>query len=360
MIDRVKICKKIKLDKRKFSNKFKLENYVKSQQIDYDTGEILKGEYEVDQYRYSHGGITIKYSNNTNKLCFDGKLIDILHSKDTNKNLVYNLDDVYQDRDIIIDKINKKIYEIIGTEVDIREFIVSYIEVTFNIYNVDAARYIYIFNKTFKQKNDTRYKNYIVEEGLSLESSFYVKTKSSYEKNIKESYSINFYNKLDQLNNLEKNEKYNRIITEQDKELAKNTLRLEVQLNYKELKKTSKIFGSYLDINFCFKVIKDKYTRFISSNPTSKFYSYKKATEIIKDSNLLTLREKNNVLRYLRNKYSFNKKIDNKKEKEYIKLLNKLGIQGSLIDTKYNIDCLESPIILLEEKIEKIKLIDSK
>lgn len=351
MIDKVKLYKVIVLDEKKFSSRFKYENYIKDAEIDYETGEVLKESYEINQYKYKAKGITIRYSKNTNKLWYEGKIIDILD----NSNLVYNLDDVYSLKDNIIEKINDKIYEIVGIELDIRDFYVSYIEVCFNIFNVDVNRYIFLFNKTFKDKQDKRYTNHTINKNLNEESSYYVKTKSSYDKNIKESYTVNFYNKLDQLNNIDKEESYHRVINQEDKELAKNVLRLEVQLSYKELKKTSRNFNNFLDIDFCFNIIRDKYRYFIAKNEDINFYSYGKAKSLIRENKSIKLKERNKVLKYLKNKYSFNKKFDKKQESKYIKILNEVGIHGTLIDTKYNIDYLENPIKLLEKKIQNIK-----
>lgn len=190
---------------------------------------------------------------------------------------------------------------------------------------------------------------------MNQESSYYVKTKSSYQKNIKDSYTINFYNKLDQLNNRDKDKSYYRVINQEDKELAKNVLRLEVQLSYKELKKTSRKFNSFLEIDFCFNIIRNKYRYFIAKNEDIHFYSYNNAKLLIGESQSITLKERNKVLKYLKNKYSFNKKFDKKQESKYIKILNEVGIHGTLIDTKYNIDYLENPISLLEKKIQNIK-----
>lgn len=351
MIDKVKLYKVIVLDEKKISDKFRYENYIKDAEIDFETGEVLKDSHEVNQYKYKSKGITIRYSKNTNKLSYEGKLIDILD----NSNLVYNLDDVYSLKNEIIEKTNEKIYEIVGIKLDVTDFKVSYIEICFNVFNVDVNRYIYLFNKTFIYKQDRRYMNYIIKNDLSNESSYYVKTKSSYEKNIKESYTINFYNKLDQLNNLEQKESYYRSISKEDKELAKDLLRLEVQLSYKELKKVSRKFNSFLDIDFCFNIIRKKYRFFIAKNEDINFYSYRKAKLLIEESEILNVKERNKALKYLKDKYSFNKKFNKKQEDKYIKILNEIGIHGTLIDTKYKIDYLENPIKLLEKKIQKIK-----
>ena len=52
MIDKVKLYKVIVLDEQKFSNKFRYENYTKDDEIDFETGEVLKSSYQVNQYKY--------------------------------------------------------------------------------------------------------------------------------------------------------------------------------------------------------------------------------------------------------------------------------------------------------------------
>lgn len=185
----------------------------------------------------------------------------------------------------------------------------------------------------------------------SLYSSFYVKSKSNYTKNTNDSYTLNFYNKLDQLQYLEKNPKNNTNVTLRDKILAENTLRLEVKLGYKDLKKTTKKFKQFLDIDFCADIVISKYKSFISKDETLDFYSYKRAKEIIKDTDRLSKSDKKNLLSYMENKYRFNKKFSAQTESKYRGLLVKLGIHHYFIPTKWNIDYLESPITMLKDKI---------
>lgn len=95
----------------------------------------------------------------------------------------------------------------------------------------EVEAYITVFNKIFIRKNDKRYKNYTIQEKKPLYSSYYAKPKKQYLDNKKKSYTINFYNKLDQLNNRIKQCKDNHkknCITDNDLNLAKNILRFEV------------------------------------------------------------------------------------------------------------------------------------
>lgn len=140
-----------------------------------------------------------------------------------------------------------------------------------------------------------------------------------------------------------------------DKRLAENTLRLEVKLGYKDLKKTTKKFKQFLDIDFCADIVINKYKAFISRDETLDFYSYKKAKAIIKDTDSLSKSDKKNLLNYIEDKHRFNKKFSVQTENKYRGLLAKLGIHYYFIPTKWNIEYLESPINILRDKIESIK-----
>ncbi|MGL4912867.1 MAG: hypothetical protein ACRC3Y_10620 [Romboutsia sp.] len=401
MIDRIKIYKEIDLDVTKFSNKFKYYYKEVPQEIDYETGEILKDRKVIENYSYKNNGLSIKYSISTKRLWIEGRLPNIA----TTRNLVHNLDDfllgqeklvkyeieqeeldsqtlcnqaeydaddnlvfpdqwieeehkeyVYDNIDSILDKTNSKIYELIGEKLDIAEFDISNIEVTFNIFDVEhVGKYIELFNLIFKDKKDKRYKNYTLETDKLLYTSFYVKTNSNYTKNTNDSYTVNFYNKLNQLEYLEKNPRNNTNVTLTDKILAENVLRLEVKLGYKELKKTTKKFKQFLDIDFCAKILINKYRYFISKDETLDFYSYKKAKQIIKDTDKLVKQDKTNLLNHIEKKYKCNKKFKYQTESKYKKLLAKLGIHYYFIPTKWGIDFLESPISMLNDKVEFIK-----
>lgn len=403
MIDKIKIYKKIDLDVEKFSNKFKYEYKRIPPEIDMSTGEILKDGYVVDRYIYKHCGLAIKYSNKTKKLSVEGRLPNI----STIRNLVHTLDDfllgqekkvsskikeiekdsntlcenayydendelvfsdqweiyeqndyVQEDLDSIIIKTNKKIYELTSVRLNIEEFDVSNIEVTFNIFDTkNVDKYIELFNLIFKDKKDKRYKNFVLENNKKLGSSFYVKSKTNYKNNTNNSYTMNFYNKLDQLEKLEKNPRNNSKVTYQDKKLAEDVLRLEVQLAYRELKKTSKVFKEFLNIDFCKNIIIDKYKYFISRNENLDFYCYKTAKEKIINTDLLDENNKKYLLRYIQQKYKSNKKFSPKTEQKFKKMLGELGIHYYFIPTKWKIDYMISPIKLLNDKIEYIKKI---
>ena len=402
MIDKIRIYKRIDLDVTKFSNKFKHDCREVPRRIDMETGEVFNG-YTVNRYIYKNNGLSIIYSMKTKKLRIEGRLPNI----STTRNLVHNLDDfiggqekvvnvkinqievdtnilsaqgeydvdddlvfppqweeevyeehVYDDIYSILGKTNSKIYELTGEKLDIKEFDVAYAEVTFNIFYLEhVGRYIELFNLIFKDKSDKRYKNYTLETDKPLYTSFYVKSNSNYKKNTNDSYTVNFYNKFDQLEHLERNPKNNSNVTFRDKRLAEGVLRLEVQLGYKDLKKTTKKFKQFLDIDFCADIVINKYKSFISKDETLDFYSYKRAKEIIKDTDSLSKSDKMNLLKYMEDKHRFNKKFSTQTESKYRGLLATLGIHYYFIPTKWNIEHLESPINLLDTKIKYISKI---
>ena len=241
MIDKVRIYKEVELDVGKFDDKFKYKTFTKEPVIDKETGEVIKDGYTFQGYVYHHNSIAIIYSTKTNRLRVEGRLPNLALSR----NLVHNLDDymlgqevivketekersdeylcehswygiddelcfpdftytvyeiVNEDIGDIVNNINKKLYELTKVELNILEFSVTYAEITFNIFNVtNVGRYIELFNMIFDEKKDSRYKNFVREMSLESHTSFYVKPKSKFDKNTKDAYTVNFYNKADQL-----------------------------------------------------------------------------------------------------------------------------------------------------------------
>ena len=395
MIDKVRIYKQVELDVTKFDKRFKFKHYIVPAKIDRETGEVLEEPRENEGYFYEHNAIKIIYSEKTHQLMVHGRLPNASGTR----NLVHNIDDyimgqekivkyeVYQEErdatwlcenmdydaddnqifpdqwieceDIetveddvksIIENVNRKIYELTKVRMDIREFRVSYIEVTFNIFDVaHVGRYIEMFNLIFDKKDDPRYKNYVREKNLERHTSFYVKSQSNYRDNKNDSYTVNFYNKKNQLEYLEANPKNNSNVTSRDKRLAENVLRLEVQLAYQGIKALGATFKNFLDINVCKDVIISKYRWFISKNEHLDFYSYKAAKQIIIQSELKP-RVKSGLLDYIKSKKKYHKNTISK----YRNLLASLGIHWCFIPTAWGIDYLESPIKLLNEKVNGI------
>lgn len=372
MIDKVKIYHKKELDASKFS--FKLKHTFKevSAKIDSETGEIITDGYTINKYIYSHNGLEISYSPISHKLIIEGRLVNILN----NRNLVCNITDYSLDKltnqlvpitnlvafsnkeysyldtsSLIISKVNDKLYELTGVKLDISNFKTYLVETSFNIFNTEHPNlYIRLFNEIFNSKKQKRHTSHVKEYNLSDDTSFYIKPKSTYEKNKKTSYAINFYDKYNQLNNY-KNKPDNKIVIHNyDLQFAKNILRLEVQAYNLELSKHGKTFKTYLNINNCLNIVINKYRSFICLNEDADFYSYRAAKNVIELSEVLSSKEKGKLLEYIKDKYKSNKKFSDTKERTYRNLLLKLNIHPYFIPTKWGIDYLESPIKILRKQ----------
>ncbi|WP_176474295.1 hypothetical protein, partial [Clostridioides difficile] len=127
---------------------------------------------------------------------------------------------------------------------------------------------------------------------IAKNTSVYIKTKQNFKNNRNKTYTLNFYNKLDQLYNLrvKANEaRGNRInISEKDLKLAENTLRLEVKCGTYELTKYGKDFSTYFnDIFLCRDIVITKYKRFICSTRLY-FYDYFETKILVQETNKLT------------------------------------------------------------------------
>lgn len=362
-----------KLDESLFSKDFQYEDYLKQSEYDDETGELLKEGYEVKRFKYksnySREDLFFTYYLGTKKFRIKGKLHSILEEK----SLVKNFSDYSKEKqEEIIQKVNEKSYELLGIKLDIRDFKVTLVETCFNIYNVEHhEKYIEMFNFIFKSKNNENYKNHVLEEikkheskkafvtennyieddeekyiKISEDSSYYVKSKSSYENNLKDTYAVNFYNKKNQLESRGRNSSE-----------AKNLLRMEVQLYFKEIKKydRNRMFKRYLeDLNFCKEKVIDKYKWFISSDPYLDFYSYNKAKKIVSETDMLTTREKGHLLRTMKSVNNNRKGLNKNQMRTYKEKLNKLGIYEYFIPSSFKINFLESPISLLEKQISEI------
>lgn len=372
MLDKINLRYKINLDTSKFSGKFKHILVPVAPSIDSETGEILHEAYTIDKYIYRHNGLRFSYSRHFRILTIEGRLVNILK----NRNLVCNITDYsinetinqlvpivssvgfcnsnYSYRNtcsLIIEEVNNKLYELTGRQLDISNFKTYLVEVSFNLFNVEHPNlYIKLFNRIFNNENKKNHKNYVKEQGFSDETSFYVKTKSTYKKNINTNYTVNFYDKHNQLNYC-KNKPDNKVtVHDYDLDISKNVLRLEVQAYSKELSKRDRSFKSYLDIYTCLSIIIKKYNQFICMNENADFYSYAGAKKMIELNKYLSNKDKSKLLEYIRDKYASKKKFSDTKERKYKNLLLQLNIHPYFIPSKWNIDYLESPIKILKNQ----------
>jgi len=371
MIDKITMYSVIDLDVEKFNrNLFKIVEF--DREIENELGQMTKIKDYI--YAYNFKGVDILYFPKTYNLRVRGRLINI---SEKHGNKVSTLDSLYADNslDKTIDIFNAKIKELTGALLDIRNFTVSYIEVTFNINTPYVDDYVNIFNVSFQNNQKSgkyrRYKNFAIEYNKEFYTSFYIKTLSDFEKyntNGKKTtnYSVNFYNKLDQLNYLlhqnEGKQEYERAnISEEDLILAKDKLRLEVQCSYTYLESIcnrygiTRTLGSFLDIDLCSNIIKEKYGFFIDGYLYNNFYSYHNAKAII-ESAKLKAKERKSLLDFIEAivKGWVNKKYRSySTRKRYLDKLAKLNIHPLFL--KGSIDTLVSPMELLDNHIKYCK-----
>ena len=358
MIDKVKLRKRVKkIPKRVLEKNFKQEE--KREENFYYSREIGSGRSKVK----------ITYSTKTDNLEIEGRLVNLhkIHNR------VYNFDDyiiprleeqsgeIYEIKGIedILKETNKALNELLEVDyIDIRQFEVLNIEICFNLFLNDCNKveaYLDIFNRIVEAKKDKRYQAYSNHRNESL----WIKTKADYNNNTKTNRIINFYNKEKQLERREKKGLLKR--TPEERSLSKGLLRLEVQLYYQALlnlfgvtsfkgaNKEKRFFKNFLDINRCYYVIERAYKDFISENIEAGFYSY----ELVKRSIPKDTIQNKNLLKYILNK-TRNKLPSRQTQKKYNSLLLDKEINNEFIPRKYNLDYLESPIILLQKKIAYI------
>lgn len=257
--------------------------------------------------------------------------------------------------------------ELIGKQkdIDIRYFKVSHIEICFNFKTNYVNEYISLFNSIFLinqkyYKKFNRYRNLVIEQDKPDYTSFHVTTKSQYDNKTKVNYTVNFYNKADQLKSLIKKSKedpkYRYVkVTENDLMAAENILRLEVQCSYQYLRHFKKKFNVdaddrilktfIYDIDLCKKIIIDKYSYFLDDNIYNNFYSYRKAKEIITNSDKQVFeKNKKKVLEYLQSlsQYSVYKQYkSHNTRKPYNNILDSHFISQYFVDKDFKIDVLE-------------------
>jgi len=404
LIDKVTLYKQIELNEKNLDRRiFRVRKYPKN----------VPREEQKTFYIYNLNNVRILYFVESKILKIEGRLINLSeidnrvsnlddvmagiegikwHKEkietetsfyyDVDDNLVYNSgeenyeynDEYYrQDLDDLIDGINLTINQLIPfyERLDIRTFKVARIEFCFNINTSYVNEYITLFNKLFvKRKLGERYINYALEKKRPLYSSYYVKSKKQFEDNSKTTYTVNFYNKLDQLQYLnKKNREYRNthyeeskprvfVVSDKDLSLAVNTLRMEVIAGYHYLKAVSqknninskeKQLKDFLDIDICSNAIKQKYKYFIDNKLYLDFYKYEAAKDKINNSDL-EIRKKRTILKALE-KASKNNNLSYYERN----LLAEQEIHYFIIPKDWSVSILKSPMKALDDKVKDVK-----
>ena len=321
--------------------------------VNQETGEI---------YYYAFiNRIYLGYYPDTSTLIITGHFIRFQESSK-----VKNYDDTYTDRHDLMTLFSH-------VELGISTFFkypvvgllsqkITRIDFCFNIETEYVNEYIKFFNLYYEKNRNSKFRNYTnhtVEHNLLPNSSFYLKTKGQYEKNLNQNFTINFYNKCNQLSNKCKNEieqNFRSCVSPNDIREAVNILRLEVQAHYVKIKSICKKFEidwnkrclkTLLDINISREVICDEIKRFFTE---CDFYSFKAAKERVITEHKGDKKLLDYIVAVARNNTTST-------YPRYENTLKEMGIFPYMfIPPDWNIPKLENPIKLIDKKIKKNRL----
>jgi hypothetical protein len=337
-------------------------------------------------YRHVNNQVNFYYSTRTGRLTITGRLYNL----SDNRNRVGNLDLLYegmagihieqeavtnvdgtvttiyharaytQNLDQLIDRTNSYINELLDVNIDIRTFKVTYIEFCFNLQTSYVEAFCRMFNKVFRERQLAGYTNDVSRRRLPEDSGFYIRSNAQYRDSAGSRYTINFYNKLNQLSNL-----ISRRESDYDPETygditgAVNILRMEVQVGYSALyqfydqNELDRNFQAFLDPQVARDIIYRQYERIIGPQD-SCFYSYQEACHVIDSSDYsrnLKRQIRQYLLHYVRHQHAPSRNTMFR----YRKLLRDIGIHWCLIPSSYNLSMLESPIAMLDRHISDIE-----
>ena len=225
-------------------------------------------------------GVKLRYYEETQCFTINGKILMYLY--DTQ---VQNLDDIYgSQKELFIDEINCAINKLFPSPIlDIRDFTVTRIDYCFNVDTPYVPEYIEFLGHAFQMTNSGSRVDYVRENGLY--GSVYVRTASDYRENQNKNYTLNFYDKSDRLRYLQNKGCH---VSEADKILANNVLRLEVQCGYQMIKRQAKkygisnTFGNLLDYRIAYDTISHVYSLVFKGTENTDFFTYPMAKEKLK------------------------------------------------------------------------------
>ena len=220
-------------------------------------------------------GVVILYYWSSQRMVIKGKLITLLY--DTQ---VLNVDDLYQtDISRFLLDVNSNLNRLFTEPViDIGSFHVSRIDYCFNVVTPHVSEYITFLSAAFEKRRNRNQVNYAQVNGL--DGSIYVRNKREYRQNIRDNWTLNFYNKTARL---QYQEQHGTRISKADWEAAHNVLRLEVQLSYRAIQSIRTKTGmsnelrNFLDIHLAYSAIETLFQRVFGGNGSEDFYCYEAA-----------------------------------------------------------------------------------
>lgn len=264
MIDYVRLHKSIHIPKRLFNPMI---------------WTPLETEQETAFFQRKENRVTLRYYPETENLTIAGKIVTLLH--DTQ---VSNLDDIYGARlDLFYEDINQVLSRFLpGLSIDIRSFEVSRVDYCFNVETPYVNSYIELMTRAHRMINHGQKINFTDEKELS--GSVYIKNTAEYRKNLRTNYTLNFYDKTDQLTKLQKDGAY---VSEVDMALAKDILRLEVQASHLFIKNLCQHFSIEKTVEDLFQyrvaifAITTAYSRVFHATETQDYYTYAEAKKLV-------------------------------------------------------------------------------
>ena len=290
--------------------------------------------------------VKLRYYEDTQTFTISGKLLMFLY--DTQ---VQNPDDIYGfKQEMFIEELNTALNQLFPSAIlDIRDFTVSRIDYCFNVETPHVKTYIDFMSHAFRMVNAGTRVDFANEHQLS--GSVYIRTASDYEDNSNKNYTLNFYDKDDQVKNLMSKGAY---INEIDQILAQDILRLEVQCGYQMIKRLTKkfgisnSFGELLDFSIAYEAIRSTYQLTLRGTENADFFTYAEARERLKGHG-----KAQDVLRVAAShritdpKYAYGR---NQAKKAGVYPYCFLPQNGSLA-------FLENPMRLLQNKLMKLKAV---
>lgn len=222
---------------------------------------------------------SVLYYPQTGKWSINGKILTWLH--DTQ---VANVDDLYcTDLQEFVNEINTYLQGLVEAPmVDICEWETYRIDYCFNIKTPYVREYLDVMNEGFRMSSAGTRVNHVDERGLS--GSVYIKTKADYEANELRNYVLNFYDKYDRLEYLRRR---GGRIAEDDWELARDVLRLEVQCGFVFIKTLcsdlgiTRRFGDLLSYGVAYEAEQRIYRRVFKADAHQDFFEYKTAKKLL-------------------------------------------------------------------------------
>ena len=288
--------------------------------------------------------VKLRYYEDTQTFTISGKLLMFLY--DTQ---VQNPDDIYgAKQEMFIEELNDALNHLFPSPIlDIRDFTVSRIDYCFNVETPHVKTYVDFMNHAFQMVSTGTRVNFANEHHLS--GSVYIRTASDYEDNSNKNYTLNFYDKADQVKDLISKGAY---ISESDRILAQDVLRLEVQCGYQMIKRLtrkfgiSNTFGELLDFRIAYDAICSTYQLTLRGTENADFFTYAEAKERltghVKAQDVLRVASSHRITD---SKYAYGR---NQAKNAGVYPHCFLPKNGSLMS-------LENPIKLLKDKLMKLK-----